>query len=144
MKVCRLINSVHDKQIELTDAELKQIYNLACEAYKGITRYSEEEYVTHPINVAIILTEIEAGPNEILAGLLCDVQTKGDYSAISERLTPELRLLVEKLNDGLSEDIQLIKQTGEAFLFALIISLIEKVKQRKEKTTSRIRQYQDT
>lgn len=105
----QLINSVHDKQIELTDAELKQIYNLACEAYKGITRYSGEEYVTHPINVAIILAEIEASPNEILAGLLCDVQTKGDYSAISERLAPELRLLVEKLNDGLSEDIQLIK-----------------------------------
>ena len=41
--------------------------------------------------------------------LLCDVQTKGDYSAISERLAPELRLLVEKLSDGLSEDIQLIK-----------------------------------
>ena len=119
MKVCRLINSVHDKQIELTDAELKQIYNLACEAYKGITRYSEEEYVTHPINVAIILAEIEAGPNEILAGLLCDVQTKGDYSAISERLTPELRLLVEKLNDGLSEDIQLIIRQERHFYLRL-------------------------
>jgi len=35
-------------------------------------------------------------------------------------------------------------QTGEAFLFALVISLVEKVKQRKEKTTSRKRQYQDS
>ena len=39
--------------------ELETIYEYAKEVYSGIYRYSSDEYITHPLNVAIILVYME-------------------------------------------------------------------------------------
>ena len=57
--------------------ELEQAYLAANETYQGVRRYSGEEYITHPLHVAIILAELEADPETVLAGLLCDAGKKG-------------------------------------------------------------------
>lgn len=43
------------------------------EIVNGRKRYSNDDYVTHPINVAILLSEMEASEDTVIAGLLHDI-----------------------------------------------------------------------
>lgn len=55
---------------------LEKTYQIAKIVYAGQKRYSGEAYLTHPLQVALILTEMEAEPSVICASLLCDVLKK--------------------------------------------------------------------
>ena len=55
---------------------LKQIYLYACQIYQGKKRYSGDEYITHPLHTALLLADMEAEPETILAGLFCDALKK--------------------------------------------------------------------
>lgn len=68
-----LIKSIKNNRIFDDFERLGKAYNLACLAHKGQKRKSGEEYVTHSINVAIILAEMEADEETIIAGLLHDI-----------------------------------------------------------------------
>ncbi|MBU3136175.1 HD domain-containing protein [Clostridium gasigenes] len=70
-------------------------YNLAYSAHKGQKRYSGEEYITHCINVAIILAEMEVDEETIIAGLLHDV--------IEEETDVTLVKIEEKFSSAISE-----------------------------------------
>lgn len=60
--------------------QLIKVYQYACNAFKGVKRYSGEEYVTHPLNVSIILADLGAGADTILAALFSEVEKKGVMS----------------------------------------------------------------
>lgn len=68
-----LIESIQNNKIFDNFKTLEKAYNLACLAHKGQKRKSGEDYVTHSINVAIILAEMEADEETIIAGLLHDI-----------------------------------------------------------------------
>ena len=55
---------------------LEQIYLYACQIYQGKKRYSGDEYITHPLHTALLLADMEAEPETILAGLFCDALKK--------------------------------------------------------------------
>lgn len=63
-------------QIDVDLNKLEKVYGYACMAYDGQKRYSGDEYITHTLNIAIILAQMEAHENVIFAGLLCDVLQK--------------------------------------------------------------------
>ena len=69
-----LKETIEKNVIEIEDKVLHDVYLTACKAYNGKRRYSGEEYVTHPINVAILLAELGAGRDTVLAGLFCEVK----------------------------------------------------------------------
>ena len=80
---------------------VEEVYFLASKWYQGEKRYSGDEYFTHPINVAILLSELEADALTIQAGLLCDVLRK---KFVTERelagcVSAELYKLVQQLTD---------------------------------------------
>ena len=91
--------SLRDNGIKIDDAQLNRVYRLACQTYAGITRYSGEEYVTHPLNVSLILSEMGAEPNVILAGMLCDSAAKGNLATdkCSKELPSEIFHIVSAL-----------------------------------------------
>ena len=70
------------------DLELvKKAIDLAVESHKGQLRKSGEEYVCHPIHVAIILVELGMDTETIIAGLLHDSVEDTDVEAVDiERL----------------------------------------------------------
>lgn len=83
-----LKDTVAHNSIEIDDRILNDVYLVACKAYEGKRRYSGEEYVTHPLNVAILLAELGAESDIVMAGLFCDVKTKGNNINLEKELHP--------------------------------------------------------
>lgn len=87
-----LIRRMKENGIKVNEKEAEKMYQYADTAYKGRKRYSGEEYVTHPISVAILLADLGADRDTIYAGLFCDVLKKG-------------KTTLEQLKEVLSETI---------------------------------------
>ncbi len=68
-----LLRTMDKNMLECDQERIKKAYEFACIAHQGKKRYSGDDYVTHPINTAILLSEMEAGEDIIIAGLLHDV-----------------------------------------------------------------------
>jgi len=62
-------NYCQQKEVEM----VVLAYDFAKKAHEGQTRKSGEPYCTHPLATAIILSQIQAEPNIIIAALLHDV-----------------------------------------------------------------------
>ncbi|MCL6557334.1 MAG: bifunctional (p)ppGpp synthetase/guanosine-3',5'-bis(diphosphate) 3'-pyrophosphohydrolase [Firmicutes bacterium] len=76
---------------------LRRAYSFAEEAHRGQLRISGEEYITHPLLVAIILSELEMDMETLLAGLLHDVveDTGVPLDQIRKEFGDEVALLVD-------------------------------------------------
>lgn len=76
---------------------IKKAYDLACDAHKNQKRESGEPYITHPIDVAMILAEMGMDTSTIAAGLLHDVieDTEYTYDDIKNIFNEEIANLVQ-------------------------------------------------
>ena len=76
--------------------KIREVYNYAKEKHQGQYRKSGEEYITHPLATAIILTTVYADTPSICAGLLHDVIEDCDTSKeeIAEVFGEEIAELV--------------------------------------------------
>ena len=95
-----LINAVKSYNEE----ELERVllaYSYAKEKHKGQVRQSGEEYITHPLNVALILAEMHADGDTLCAALLHDVLE--DTNSTKEQLTEIFNSEVAKLVDGVTK-----------------------------------------
>ncbi len=85
------------KDWELVD----KAYNFSLEAHSGQLRESGESYITHPIGVAMLLTELELDLVTIIAGLLHDVVE--DTPVTLEEIRGEFGEEVASLVDGVTK-----------------------------------------
>lgn len=90
-----LVGKICENEIPYNSSELERVYLCADRAYAGVKRYSGEEYVTHPMNVAILLTDMGAELDTIYAGMFCDAAKKGVMSL--EQLKEQLPEAVAKV-----------------------------------------------
>ncbi len=76
MKISRTVEELWDKaRVYLPEASLAKIqlaYDVATAAHEGQVRGSGEAYITHPLEVAYILADLEQDEATICAGLLHD------------------------------------------------------------------------
>ena len=72
-------------------------YNFAKAAHEGQFRNSGEAFFIHPVNVAIILAELNMDTTTIIAGLLHDVieDTENSYEKVAEKFGEEIAALVD-------------------------------------------------
>lgn len=75
-----LLDCIKCNHIACDITNIGKAYEISKKAYNGLQRYSGEEYIIHPLNVAIILADIGAGENAIIAGLMCDILKKTNMS----------------------------------------------------------------
>lgn len=85
----------YNPNIELS--KIIKAYNFTENAHEGQVRKSGEKYFTHPLQVALILAELEMDDNTIIAGLLHDVleDTKYQYKDIADEFGEEVATLVD-------------------------------------------------
>ncbi len=82
-------------------ALVEKAYRYSLEAHSGQLRESGESYITHPIGVALILTELELDLVTIIAGLLHDVVEDTEISL--EEIRQEFGDEVGALVDGVTK-----------------------------------------
>ena len=84
---------------------LEEAYQFADNAHRKQKRLSGEAYITHPIEIAYILTELRMDMQTIIAGLLHDVieDTEYSYKDITTKFGDEIAGLV----DGVTKITQL-------------------------------------
>lgn len=77
--------------------KIKEAYELAFKKHNGQFRRSGEPYISHPLNVAYILSELTVGPDTIMAGLLHDVleDTDTTYDEIKNEFGEDVANLVD-------------------------------------------------
>lgn len=71
-----LLDTIKCNQNNCDLTNIRKAYEISEKAYDGLHRYSGDEYMVHPLNVAIILADMGASENVIIAGLMCDIATK--------------------------------------------------------------------
>mgnify|MGYP005770556091 FL=1 len=81
--------------------KIREAYYFADAMHKGQFRKSGEEYIVHPLNVAIILTTIYADTPTLIAGLLHDVIE--DCDCEREEIDEKFGSVVGKLVYGVSK-----------------------------------------
>lgn len=78
-------------------ALIEKAYTYAKEAHRGQTRKSGDEYISHPVEVAYILAELEQDASSVCAGLLHDTleDTTLSPDTLTEVFGDHIRQLIE-------------------------------------------------
>jgi len=88
---------------------VERAYEFALEAHKGQFRKSGEDYIEHPLRVAIILAELQMDASTLAAALLHDVEENCGVS--SAELTEKFGAEITKLVDAVTKLGKLTLQT---------------------------------
>lgn len=132
--------------IGIEQDKLVNVYQIACLTYENIKRYSEEDYVTHLINVSIILADLGAEEDIILAGMFCDVAKKGVISLkqLENKLPQKVYDIVVKVQNAddklqsVTDEVLLIKLAERLHNMRTIEFIDESKKREKAKVTIEI------
>ena len=134
----RLKKTAAENGIDMDEKVLGDVYRTACRAYEGKTRYSGEEYVTHPITVSILLADLGAEQETILAGMVCDAAIKGNEINLEKELPPKVWNIVQQLEEKKANEAILIKLAERLHNMRTIDYLDENKKAAKAKETMEI------
>lgn len=77
---------------------IKKSYEYASKIYFGSKRLTGDDYINHPLNVAYILTDINADAVTISAALVHDVYKFSECLDLEEQLGSEIKSLVDGVN----------------------------------------------
>ena len=95
-----LLKSLRKDTIKEDIQKIKEAFEFANEAHKGVRRRSGEPYIMHPLAVAKIATkEIGLGTTSVISALLHDVVEDTDYTVedISNLFGPKVASIVDGL-----------------------------------------------
>lgn len=95
-----LVESIKSRGLFNELGQVERAYHLAECAHQGETRKSGEPYIIHPLAVAIILAEMEADEEIIIAGLLHEViekDTNITLGQVAKEFSHEVASLVESV-----------------------------------------------
>lgn len=116
-----LVEKVNYKEICKDTRLIEEAYQVARRIHEGEKRKSGEDYIIHPLNVALILAEMEASEACIIGGLLHEVGEKDasmTLEAIESQFSNEIANLVEMVKvlgqditklEGIPQEVILIK-----------------------------------
>ena len=129
---------------KLDTTELGTVYNFCQKSYVNKKRYSGDEYITHLLNVSLLLVQIGSEVNVVYAGMFCDVFRKTDVliDDIKKYLPKDVAQIIIRLRgydiekDGLKdEECAVIKMAERLHNMRTIEYMEESEKKRRAKET---------
>ena len=97
----QILENIETYHPEADLASVRRAYEHAAAAHEGQTRKSGDPYVTHPLNTALIITELKLDVASVCAGLLHDAVE--DTSMTVEELSDEFGTEISFLVDGVTK-----------------------------------------
>ena len=98
-ELLEIVSSYNKNQSDLD--LIKRAYDYASKKHFGQKRISGDDYIQHPLNVALILTEINADAYALSAALLHD--TIEDSDSTKEEIEEEFGSVIASLVDGVTK-----------------------------------------
>jgi len=97
VRIENILDRIHDYQPTAEIESVMRAYVFAAKHHKGQARISGEPYLTHPLEVAGLLTELRMDTSTICAGLLHDVveDTVATLEGLRELFGGEVAILVD-------------------------------------------------
>ncbi|MDO5718475.1 MAG: bifunctional (p)ppGpp synthetase/guanosine-3',5'-bis(diphosphate) 3'-pyrophosphohydrolase [Tissierellia bacterium] len=91
------MEKMRNNKIEFDEDLVSKAYYYTKDAHKGQLRNSGEEYFIHPINVCLILIDLNMDEATIIAGMLHDVieDTEATFEDIEREFSHEIAVLVD-------------------------------------------------
>lgn len=71
-----IVRAMVENGVTYDPQAFENAYVQSCRIYEGMSRYSGDAYVTHPLNVALILALLGADAELVTAGMFCDCLEK--------------------------------------------------------------------
>ena len=128
-------------RITVEEAVLDEVYGTACKVYEGKYRYSGDEFVTHTLNVAMLLADMGADADTILAGLFSDISERNEAVDLSAELPEFVWDVVKNIGlwhtdrDSCPEEVVLIKLAERLHNMRTIEYLAEEKRAKEAKET---------
>jgi len=127
--------------ITVEETVLTKVYDTACKVYEGKYRYSGDEFVTHTLNVAMLLADMGADAETVLAGLFSDISERSEAVDLSVELPAAVWNIAERIGlwhtdrDNCPEEVLLIKLAERLHNMRTIEYLAEEKRAAKAKET---------
>lgn len=131
-------------EYKLDTTALKAVYDFCQKLYANQKRYSGDEYITHLLNVSLLLVQMGCESSVVYAGMFCDVLRKTDVSIddIKKVLPKDVADIIMRLRDydiekdGLAdEECAVIKMAERLHNMRTIEYMEESQKKRRSKET---------
>ena len=96
----KFLNKIKNNYDEEMLSKIKEAYDFACEAHKGDKRLTGDDYITHPLNVAYILADLNVDYITLVAALLHETINHADKtrSEIEEKFGSLVADIVETIS----------------------------------------------
>lgn len=122
ISLANLLKKMRENSIVFDENLIRKAYNFTKKAHEGQKRNSGEEYFIHPINVCLILIDLNMDQDTIVAGMLHDVieDTQYSFEYIEEEFSHDIAVLV----DGVTKLTQInfkTKQDSQAENFRKMV-----------------------
>lgn len=121
-----LKNNFNEEEIK----EIKRAYDFACIKHQGRERLTGEEYITHPLNVAIILSELNVDATTIMGALLHETINNGSSSEeeLEESFGHEIASIVKSISTINKLELQDERESSAIYLRKVLVGLSEDVR----------------
>ena len=128
-------------KVVMEETVLDEVYGVACKVYEGKYRYSGDEFVTHTINVAMLLADMGADADTVLAGLFSDSSERDETVELSAKLPASVWNVVRNISlwhtnrENCPEEVVLIKRAERLHTMRTIEDLAEEKRAKKARET---------
>ena len=128
----RLLKNLNDSQ-NYTDSDIeliKKAYVFAKEKHKDMKRLSGDDYISHPLSVALILADLNSDALTISCALLHEVMNNGDtyYNEIESTFDEQTAKIVDSVSKINKLELPDESESSAMYLRKVLIGLAEDVR----------------
>jgi len=125
-----LFNKIKNNFTTSETEEIRKAYEFACQKHQGRTRLTGEEYISHPLNVALILSDLNVDATTIMGALLHETINNGEATEeeLKENFGVELLNIVKSISTINKLEMPDEKESSAIYLRKVLVGLAEDVR----------------